>query len=379
MKKYTVGLNMIVKNEAEVILRLLNSVYRYIDYWVIADTGSTDNTPTIIQTFFSEKKISGQLLRIDWVDYSHCRNIVLSAIENKVDYVFSIDADEELVTLPGFDLQDQLKGSPIHLYLNLRSPDLHLDFVRNSIWKTGLGLKWCGPVHECLTLYFSEVIILQNAYAFYRKEGDTWKQGKEKFLKQAAILAPYTEINLDPRWLYYTGYAFINAEDYENAFLWFDKRSKIKKGSKNEIYGSKYYLGLCSEKLNKPLETIIDYYNQAHIENPSMAEPIWAIARILRERNSWNSVYQFSKYGIKYNLCFPLPGVATSSALYQYKMLELHSIACLYTDRLAEGSIYYWQLRKQIDGKQINSNDLQQILNNERYFLPVKRQVPCLP
>jgi glycosyltransferase involved in cell wall biosynthesis len=40
----SVCLNMIVKNESKVIERCLRSVKGCIDYWVIVDTGSTDDT-----------------------------------------------------------------------------------------------------------------------------------------------------------------------------------------------------------------------------------------------------------------------------------------------------------------------------------------------
>jgi len=43
-------LNMIVKNEAQVIARCLTSVRPIIDYWVIVDTGSTDGTQETIRT-----------------------------------------------------------------------------------------------------------------------------------------------------------------------------------------------------------------------------------------------------------------------------------------------------------------------------------------
>lgn len=35
---------MIVKNESKIIAETLHNISKYIDYWIISDTGSTDNT-----------------------------------------------------------------------------------------------------------------------------------------------------------------------------------------------------------------------------------------------------------------------------------------------------------------------------------------------
>ena len=50
-EKTTMCLNMIVKNEANVIVSTLNNLTSCIkfDYWVISDTGSSDNTQQIIK------------------------------------------------------------------------------------------------------------------------------------------------------------------------------------------------------------------------------------------------------------------------------------------------------------------------------------------
>ena len=58
-KKPFLCLNMIVKNEAHIILTTLNNLLQYIDfaYWVISDTGSTDNTQEIIKDYFFAKGI----------------------------------------------------------------------------------------------------------------------------------------------------------------------------------------------------------------------------------------------------------------------------------------------------------------------------------
>ena len=46
-------LNMIVRNEADRIIRALQSAAPYISCAVIADTGSTDGTPDLIKDFFT--------------------------------------------------------------------------------------------------------------------------------------------------------------------------------------------------------------------------------------------------------------------------------------------------------------------------------------
>ena len=46
-EKQTVCLNMIIKDETDVIRRCLASAKPLIDYWVIVDTGSTDDTVSI--------------------------------------------------------------------------------------------------------------------------------------------------------------------------------------------------------------------------------------------------------------------------------------------------------------------------------------------
>ena len=54
-KKCKIVMTTMFQNESKTIRRMLESCYRYIDYWVIQDNGSTDGTQDIIRNFFSEK------------------------------------------------------------------------------------------------------------------------------------------------------------------------------------------------------------------------------------------------------------------------------------------------------------------------------------
>ena len=74
----TICLNMIVKNESAIIIRLLNSVLPVINSYCICDTGSTDNTVELIQQFFKGKKINGIIFHEEFKNFQYNRNITLN-------------------------------------------------------------------------------------------------------------------------------------------------------------------------------------------------------------------------------------------------------------------------------------------------------------
>lgn len=83
----TISLCMIVKNEAAVLKRCLDSVADLVDEIIIVDTGSTDNTKEIAGAFTS------QVFDFEWIgDFSAARNYAFSLCH--CDYIYCADADE---------------------------------------------------------------------------------------------------------------------------------------------------------------------------------------------------------------------------------------------------------------------------------------------
>ena len=93
----TICLVMIVKDEMTVLPRCFDSVYKYIDYWVICDTGSSDNTPGFIEEYFKEKGIPGELLRHEWKNFGHNRSLAVQSAQGKADFLLLMDADFEFI------------------------------------------------------------------------------------------------------------------------------------------------------------------------------------------------------------------------------------------------------------------------------------------
>ena len=79
----TLCLNMIVKNESKVILRLLSSVRQIIDTYCICDTGSTDNTVELIQNYFNQYNIQGKIISEPFQNFAFNRNVAFNHAKNQ--------------------------------------------------------------------------------------------------------------------------------------------------------------------------------------------------------------------------------------------------------------------------------------------------------
>src|SRR5581483_225880 len=144
IKKKTICLNMIVKNESHVIERCLKSVKPLIDYWVIVDTGSSDGTQKIIKKFM--KDIPGKLYERPWKDFAHNRNEALKLAKNKADYVLWMDADDALEYSEDFVLPNLTQDLYYieHDYKGNR-------YLRDQLINNHLDWVWKGVLHEELT------------------------------------------------------------------------------------------------------------------------------------------------------------------------------------------------------------------------------------
>jgi glycosyltransferase involved in cell wall biosynthesis len=105
-KTTKICLNAMVANEARTITRMLDSCYKYIDYWVIQDNGSKDGTQDIIRDYFQEKGIPGFLYETEWQYPGFNRDHALQAClksDHGCDWILRMDADERLEVDEDFD------------------------------------------------------------------------------------------------------------------------------------------------------------------------------------------------------------------------------------------------------------------------------------
>src|SRR5450631_4760042 len=135
---------MIVKNEAPVIRRCLDSVRPIIDHWVIVDTGSTDGTQTVIREHLHD--LPGTLFERPWRDFAYNRSEALALARAEADYSLIIDADDILEIPDGFVLPELTADSYV---VDIQDPPLR--YQRTQLVLNTLPWHYEGVVHEFLT------------------------------------------------------------------------------------------------------------------------------------------------------------------------------------------------------------------------------------
>jgi glycosyltransferase involved in cell wall biosynthesis len=147
---------MIVKDEEDCISNILNCLVKFCDEIIILDTGSTDKTMEIVQTFDKVK-----LYETKWEkSFSKARNESFSYATK--DYIFWCDADD-VISDENIQRINKLKQSDLssfdyvsmHYMYNLSNNDS--SYVRRDcLLKRANNYRWSGDIHECLNTGASE-------------------------------------------------------------------------------------------------------------------------------------------------------------------------------------------------------------------------------
>ena len=117
----------IMRCESKIVERCLNSLKPIIDYCVISDTGSTDNTVELIEKWLTNNNIPGAVYHDEWKHFGHNRTLSVqngqdwltkNNIDTKNTYFFTIDADMLLVIGSNFNKEKLRQHAPIKILKN---------------------------------------------------------------------------------------------------------------------------------------------------------------------------------------------------------------------------------------------------------------------
>jgi ADP-heptose:LPS heptosyltransferase/glycosyltransferase involved in cell wall biosynthesis len=321
-KDKPICLGMIVKNEALNIKKTLESVKSILDYWVISDTGSTDNTIEIIKETL--KDIPGELIQSKFVDFGTNRSEVARIAKDKADYTLMLDADF-LITLDNFD-----KSSLIADQYDVKIKWLDTIFYNSFLLSNRLDWKSVGVVHE----YWSAEGIQTRAKAVgisidHDRHGNPRPKGLHDL---ALLLQGVKDEPNNARYYFYLANTYRDVGEYQKAIDTFYTRIKMG-GWIEEVFYSLYQIGYCYELMNEVTKAKVAYL-RAWEFRPSRAEPLYKLAKLCRTYKEYHQSYLFASKGLEIPISSDT--IFVDSATYNYGLRFEKSIAAYWLGKYEE-------------------------------------------
>jgi len=326
----TICLNMIVKNEARVIRRCLDSVKPFIHTWVIVDTGSADGTQEVIRSCL--QAMPGELHERPWVDFGYNRSEALALARGKADYILIIDADEVMLPEEGFSIPN-LTGDAYqirHLAGESRTTFWLTQLVRGDMPFRYKGVLHeaidcelphrTGRIHGVVTKGFFDSARNVDPIAKYRSDASVLEQALEK--------EPDNR-----RYVFYLAQSYRDSRMLREAMETYEKRASMG-GWEEEIYYSLYQAAAIRERMGQKLGPVIDTYLRAHQARPRRAEPLCELARHLRQQGQMHAAWLFADQARK----IPRPDdiLFLDEGVYAWRAMDEYAVCSYYVGRAAE-------------------------------------------
>ena len=341
-------LNMIVKNEAHIIGKTLENLCEYINfsYYVICDTGSTDDTVNVIKTFFDSKGIKGEIYIDQWKDFGYNRTLALRRAYKKTKYLLIFDADDSV--MGNLILPQTLDKDGYYLRF-----EQHLSYKRLLLVNNQIQWAFIGVLHEYITCIepnrqVTNELIEGEYYLISGKTGDRNKD-PDKYLKDAKILEnAYNECErtnnpLKVRYSFYCAQSYRDYGDNENAIIWYKKRAELGEWEQ-EVYYSLLMVGSLYAKTNE-MEKAMYYWSVAYDYDPDRWETVYEIISYFRKLGKTKLAYQYTKMISEKRLSIdPMNKLFYCKQIYEYLLNYELSILLSYNNKHKEGIEIYNKL-----------------------------------
>jgi len=334
----SIGLCMIVKNEAHVIRRCLESVKPLIDFVHIDDTGSSDGTQQVIRDWLVQAGIPGEVADVPWQDFASNRSHALLSLRqhSEIDYAMIIDADDTLQIKPEFDVHEFKQA----LVADLVDIDIHhgaIKYSRAQICRNSLEFSYRGVLHEFLQGPPGEIkrISIKGMFIHFGG-GGARSMDPDKYIKDATTLERALDVETDTflcaRYTFYLAQSYRDSGQRQKALDAYLRRADMGFWQE-EVYVSLLQAAKLSEQLNHSEPDVIAAYQRAMNTLPSRVEALHALSRYCRSKNRYEEGYQFAQLGLERQ---PVDGLFVERWVYDYGLLDEYSINAFWTGRFTQ-------------------------------------------
>ena len=329
---------MIVKDEARVILRCLESVRPLVDYFLIEDTGSTDATQDIIRRWLDQQHLPGEVFEEPWQDFARNRSVALARLREKpeVDYALIIDADDVLICEPGFDpkaFKTALNADLYHVAIRLGPIHHH----RAQLCSNRLEFRYRGVLHEFIQGPAGHSSGAAAGFHIQAGVEGARSEDPDKYRKDAGILERALQSEEDPflrsRYTFYMAQSWKDCGEAEKALTGYLDRTGLGFWDE-EVLISLYCAAQLKAELGHPDYEIIGMFLRAYEACPRRAEALHGAARYCRATGKFRQGYMLAKQGLE--IAQPRTGLFVEPWIYEYGMLDELAVNAYWTEHYEE-------------------------------------------
>jgi glycosyltransferase involved in cell wall biosynthesis len=326
-RRQSVCLSMIVRNEALVIARCLQSVRPIIDYWVIVDTGSTDGTQDAIRRCLHD--LPGELHERPWVDFGYNRSEALALARPRGDYTLIIDADDVLELPPGFVGLPRLRADSY----SVENRHMEKRYWRPQLIRNAVAWRFEGVLHEFLSCELAGKRMVPADRSHGRLAGVGIRMSEEgarrrtdpaqRYRTDAMTIEKAMMVEVDPflvaRYTFYLAQSLEDAGDKQQALDIYRRRAELGFW-RQEVFVSLLRAARLMAELGFLDNEIIATYLCAHRTANDRTEALYDAARVCRLRSRYREGYEIARRG--FGLKMPLDGLFVEQWIYEYGLSD---------------------------------------------------------
>jgi tetratricopeptide (TPR) repeat protein len=282
-----------IKNESKIIERCIGRALEHIDAVSILDTGSTDNTVEICNTFLTA---SGKPFKVSvepFKNFGFNRTVSFKKTQElckelgwDADKTYAMTVDADMIIKPSPEFKNFELVVPGYTVIQQNGT---LKYHNNRFMKCSYDWKCVGATHE----YWSGDPTDKIPYEiFYIDDVNDGGCKSDKIERDIRLLTE--DLNEDPnngRAYFYLAQSYKDCGKFEEAIKNYKKRIEVG-GWIEEVWHAHYQIAKCYDCLNQP-EEVEAWALRAFKIHPPRAEPLYFLVQYFKNKYEHFKAYQY--------------------------------------------------------------------------------------
>jgi len=282
-----------IKNESKIIERCIGRALEHVDAVSILDTGSTDNTVEICNTFLTA---SGKPFKVSvepFKNFGFNRTVSFKKVQElckelgwdaNSTYAMTVDAD--MIIKPSPEFKDFKMTVPGYTVIQQNGS---LKYHNNRFHQCAYDWKCVGATHEYWSGDPTEKIPYE---IFFIDDINDGGCKSDKFERDVRLLTE--DLKNDPnngRTFFYLAQSYKDSGNFEESIKHYKKRIEVG-GWYEEVWQAHYQIAKCYECLKQP-EEMEAWALKAFKFHPHRSEPIYFLVQYFKDRYEHFKAYQY--------------------------------------------------------------------------------------